>query len=487
MRWLSAQPLSTVLTLLIAKQTSNMKKYVILSVIFLLLAGSAGLSAQEAGNISQEFKTNSIASLNKLMIDRYVFPDVAEKTASHLTKQLEAGVFDACNDVKSFSEALTREVQSVNHDKHMRIRPAPDRQAPPDSPEWMVENWLNELDFMRQRGTGFAEAKKMEGNTGYLDLRGFAPPQMGGPAADSYMQLLSTSDAIIIDLRKNGGGSPEMVRYLCSYFFDKKVHLNSLYWRENDRTEEFWTQDVKGKKLPDVPLFILTSNYTFSGAEEFSYNMQTQKRATLIGETTGGGANPGGGMPINEKMMVFIPTGRAINPITGTNWEGVGVVPEVKVPAGEALDKATEMAKEAAEKYRAQQKDKNKAMLTAVVESIAAPEASFSGDAVYQNLKKCHEAGLLGEMEINMIGYEQLGKNKPQAAEAVFAANTRLFPESANVYDSYGESLAANGKLEDSVAQYRKAVKLAKANGDPNLGMFTENLKKMETKLKNKP
>ncbi len=464
-----------------------MKKHIILSLTLLLLGGFAGLSAQETESIDREFRANSIASLNKLLIDRYVFPDVAEQTASHLNKQLKAGVFDSCNDVKSFADALTREVQSVNHDKHMRIGPAPKRQAPPDTPEWMVENWLNELEFLRRHGAGYAEVRKMDDNIGYLDLRGFTPAFAGRPAADSYMQLLSTCDAIIIDLRKNGGGDPSTVQYLCSYFFDKKVHLNSLYWREGDQTVEFWTMDVKGKRLPDVPLFILTSDRTFSAAEEFSYNMQTQKRATLVGETTGGGANPGGGMPINEQMMVFIPTGRAINPITGTNWEGVGVVPEVKVPVEEALDKATELAKEAAEKYRTQQKDKNKALLTGFMESIAVSEASISAETVYQKLNKCLEAGLLGEMEINIIGYEQMGKNKTVAAEAVFAANTRLFPESANVYDSYGEALAANGKLKESVAQYRKAVKLAEANGDQNLGMFTENLKKMENKLKEKP
>ena len=113
-----------------------------------------------------------------------------------------------------------------------------------------------------------------------------------------------------------------------SYFFDQKLLLNSLYWREGDRTQEFWTlADVGGMKMPDVPLFVMTSNRTFSGAEEFSYNMQTQKRATLVGQTTGGGANPGGTMRINDNLSVFIPTGKAINPITKTNWEGVGVVP----------------------------------------------------------------------------------------------------------------------------------------------------------------
>ena len=215
--------------------------------------------------------------------------------------------------------------------------------------------------------------------------------------------------------------------------------------------------------------------------------MQTQKRATLVGETTGGGANPGGGFPINEKMTVFIPTGKAINPVTGTNWEGVGVVPEVKVPAEEALDKAIGLAKDAAENYRQMQKVKNTALLAGLTENLHSSDPATSGEAVFQNLKKCHEAGLFGEMEINMMGYEQMGKTNPQLAEVIFAANTRLFPNSANVFDSYGEALAANGKLKESVEQYRRAVALAKANGDPNLKMFSENLKKVESKLKNKP
>ena len=247
-----------------------MKNYFILPLFLLLFLGQVTLSAQDTA-IDQQFKESAISRLNELMTSHYVFPDVAKQTAGHLEKQLKSGYFDQFADLQSFADALTKEVQSINKDKHMRIRPAALRQAPPDSPEGMAEDLLNQLAFTRQRGTGFAEAKKMDGNIGYLDLRGFAPPAIGSPAADSYMNLLSTSDAIIIDLRKNGGGSPEMVQYLCSYFFDKKLHLNSLYWREGDRTEEFWTlETVTGKKLPDVPLYILTSSYTFSGAEEFS-------------------------------------------------------------------------------------------------------------------------------------------------------------------------------------------------------------------------
>ncbi len=136
-----------------------------------------------------------------------------------------------------------------------------------------------------------------------------------------------------------------MVQYLCSYFFDQKIHLNSIYSRLNNSTREFWTIDVNGEKRPAIPLFVLTSSRTFSGAEEFSYNMQTQKRATIIGETTGGGANPGGYFPVNNELSIFIPTGKAINPVTNTNWEGVGVKPDIAVPVNDALNKAIELAK----------------------------------------------------------------------------------------------------------------------------------------------
>ncbi len=146
-----------------------------------------------------------------------------------------------------------------------------------------------------------------------------------------------------------------MIRYVSSWFFAEPSHLNSLYWRAGERTEEFWTyDDIPGVKRPDVPLFVLTSNYTFSGAEEFSYNMLTQKRATLIGEVTGGGANPGGVRAINERFTVFIPLGAAVNPITGTNWERVGVTPHIEVSADEAFDIALEMAQAAAEAFRAE-------------------------------------------------------------------------------------------------------------------------------------
>jgi C-terminal processing protease CtpA/Prc len=160
------------------------------------------------------------------------------------------------------------------------------------------------------------------------------------------MNFINGTEALIIDMRANGGGNPAMVALVCSYLFGPEpVHLNDLYWREGNRTDEFWTKkEVAGKRYLNKDVYVLTSKRTFSGAEEFTYNLKNLKRATIIGETTGGGAHPGGGFRVNEHFGMFVPTGRAISPITKTNWEGTGVTPDVPVPADQALLVARVMA-----------------------------------------------------------------------------------------------------------------------------------------------
>ena len=461
-----------------------MKNQLLAFLISIFLACIQLLSAQSNVKVDDEYRTSVVEQLSKMIIENYVYEDVAQKTVNHLKKQLENGTFDKYENLEEFAKALTETVQFVNKDKHMRIRLMPPREAPENTPERMVEDQLYRLQRSREQTAGFMEARKIEGNIGYLDLRGFAGMQIGAPAADHYMYLLSTSDAIIIDLRKNGGGSPSMVQYLCSYFFDEKIHLNSLYWRAGDRTDEFWTLDkVGGKKLPDVPLFVLTSPRTFSGAEEFSYNMQTRKRATLIGETTGGGANPGGVFRINKDLTVFIPTGAAINPVTKTNWEGIGVVPEVKIEAEKALDKAIELAKAAAENFKNSKQSEYKKLLTSLYKDLNSLSAGSSTEAIFKQVKNCYEMGLLSEGNINGMGYTFMeNKRNTYAAEALFKANTMLFPNSANVYDSYGEALVINGKLDKAIKSYKKAVEVGKANSDENLELYQENLEKVKQK-----
>jgi len=165
-------------------------------------------------------------------------------------------------------------------------------------------------------------------------------------------------DAIIFDLRDNGGGDPKMIAFISTYLFGEATHLNDLYNRKEDSTTQYWTMPyVPGKRLTGKPVFVLTSKRTFSGAEEFSYNLKNLKRATIIGETTGGGAHPVSGHRVDDHFMIGVPFAKAVNPISKTNWEGTGVEPDVKVPADEALDVAKKMA---AEQIRNEQMKKKK-------------------------------------------------------------------------------------------------------------------------------
>ena len=210
---------------------------IVLSITVLLF--TCQVSVAQDVSISEAYKQQAIEKLSQLMNDFYVFPEVAKSTEVHLKKQLEDGYYVQFKDDDAFADALTKSVQSINKDKHMRIRKNKPYAAPENSPERMVEERIDQINRSRSSNSGFHTVKVMEGNVGYLDLRGFAGLENGKAVADAYMKLMSRTDAIIIDLSKNGGGSPAMVQYLCSFFFNEKVHLNSLYYREGDRTIEF--------------------------------------------------------------------------------------------------------------------------------------------------------------------------------------------------------------------------------------------------------
>jgi C-terminal processing protease CtpA/Prc len=255
-----------------------------------------------------------------------------------IRQRASRGEYDTITSGPQLARLLTAHLQEVSHDKHLHVvyfaEPQPIREGGEPSPEEQEEF----RQFAALLNFGFEKVKRLAGNIGYLDVRGFFPPEFASETAIAAMNFLANASALIIDLRQNGGGHPAMVALLSSYLFTQPTHLNDLYWREGDRTEQYWTLPyVPGRRDQTRPVYILTSAQTFSGAEEFCYNLKNLKRALLIGETTGGGAHPGGGYPVTEHFGVGIPTGRAINPITGTNWEGTGVIPDVEVPAGEAF------------------------------------------------------------------------------------------------------------------------------------------------------
>lgn len=198
---------------------------------------------------------------------------------------------------------------------------------------------------MDESNCSFEKVERLEGNVGYLKFDAFEDADLCASTVAAAMTFLAGTRALIIDLRQNGGGQPKMVALISSYLFDRRTHLNDLWTRHTNATEQFWTRDsVAGRRFGGTkPVYVLTSARTFSGAEEFSYNLKALKRATIVGETTGGGAHPVRGRRIDAHFTIGVPYARAINPITRTNWESVGVEPDAKVPAGEALKTALTM------------------------------------------------------------------------------------------------------------------------------------------------
>ncbi|HKP69048.1 MAG TPA: S41 family peptidase [Pyrinomonadaceae bacterium] len=288
-----------------------------------------------------------IDNLIKQLNDAYIFPETAKKMEADLRSRLSNKEYDSVTSARAFAEKLTADVQSVSKDKHLRIRylfetiPVRKDSEEPTESQRAERRWFNQrLNY------GFEKIERMQGNVGYIDLRGFNDDEAGADTVAAAMTFLENTESIIFDLRQNGGGNPAMVALISSYLFgDKPVHLNDLYWRKDNKTEEFWTKPDKAKKrFPAKDIYILTSQRTFSAGEEFTYNLKNLKRATIIGETTGGGAHPGGSERLGDHFAAFIPVGRAINPISKTNWEGTGVEPDIKVPKEQALKTAHLMA-----------------------------------------------------------------------------------------------------------------------------------------------
>ena len=284
----------------------------------------------------------AISNLNEY----FVFPETAKKMEAALREHQKKGDYDGITDAEALAERITKDLREVSHDKHLGVNFVP--KAPPQGqPARTPEGDARMRAQLERDNCFFEKAERLPPNVGYLKFNAFPDPAVCGATATAAMNFLGNVDAIIFDLRDNGGGDPKMIALLSSYLFSEPTHLNDLYNRTENSTTQYWTLPyVPGKRLTGKPVFVLTSKRTFSGAEEFSYNLKNLKRATIIGETTGGGAHPVSGHRIDDHFMIGVPFARAINPISKTNWEGAGVEPDVKVPAAQALEVAKKMAAE---------------------------------------------------------------------------------------------------------------------------------------------
>lgn len=278
---------------------------------------------------------NLISELN----DEYIFADKAKMMDDDLHERLKNKEYDSITSGHRFAEKLNEDLFLIAKDKHLlvhyssEILPAREENHVPtleEEAEW--------AQFIKWINYGFEKVERMEGNVGYIDLRGFYDPDSGRETVAAAMTFISNTDSLIFDLRHNDGGEPAMVALISSYLFgNEPIHLNDLFWRKENKTDEYWTNPKIAQKKYKKDIYVLVSSCTFSGGEEFAYNLKNLKRATIIGETTAGGANPGRIVHLSQHFSVFVPRGCAINPITKTNWEGTGVEPDIKVPEDQAL------------------------------------------------------------------------------------------------------------------------------------------------------
>ncbi|WP_100644504.1 S41 family peptidase [Alteromonas facilis] len=319
---------------------------------FLLTSSTESRASVYDENLQENEPALLVDAVSELLEAKYVFPDVSKQIRNVLTTKLQEGAYNRFDNAKELAQQFTHDIQSVSHDRHLRVYFDPQRVEQLRAQEFqIIDPELEKKEKLNRRAKnhGFRQVSILDGNVGYIDLRRFDFPEDAKSAAIAAMSFVENTDSLIFDVRNNGGGSPSMVQFLISYLLDEEpVHLNDIYKRELDSIKQYWSLPmVPGKRRPDIDVFVLTSRSSFSAAEDFAYTLKHLQRATIIGETTGGGAHPGGREIANDRFLVWVPTARSINPITGSNWEAVGVKPHIEQDADTALQTAHIMALEA--------------------------------------------------------------------------------------------------------------------------------------------
>lgn len=312
---------------------------------FLALLALAAAGPALAGDLTPKSAAEVLGQIDK-GLDTYVDPAVA-KRAQALLKAHRAQYLKL-DTREAFAQAVTTDLYAATHDGHLKLRPVTlDASAQARlTPE-------QEALLDRRAANGLLAIRRLPANIGYLKLSGFAQDEAGAALIDAAIRLLKDTDALIIDLRANGGGGGAADEELLGQLSAAPIPMATIHWRNPDGSETLWQRKPRtpagGPLYADKPVFVLTAHYTFSAAEGFAYDLKNAHRAVLVGETTGGGANPSNRpVPLSYGFRIFIPNGRVVHPTTGTNWEGVGVAPDVAVPADQALTEAYGMALKAA-------------------------------------------------------------------------------------------------------------------------------------------
>lgn len=413
-------------------------KIMFLILSFLMIQNGVAQDKDIKSTLTTKEKKTIVSSIQTHLNTTYVNLEISDKMITELNENLKLKKYEDIIDPSEFSKVLTEDLQSVSNDLHLKVRFEPKRIAQKKrviSEEMQLEREIGMAMKMAEINYGFTETKILNGNIGYLNLRLFADTKYAEEAATAAMNFLSNTNAIIIDLRTNGGGVPSMMQLLCSYFFDETpVLLSDFYERKTDtKTQLYSFADVKGKRSTNKPIYILTSKNTFSAAEAFTYTLKHLNKATVVGEVTKGGANRTKRINLNDEFTISLPYIESLHPITKTNWEGKGVQPNIETTEKDAF-------------------------VNAYI------------DAINKTVKR-NKNGVL-----NRIGYTFLQEKLIDNAIIVFQENVKLFPNEANSWDSLGEAYFINRDKENALKSYTKALLL-----DPN----SKSAKAMIQKLEN--
>ncbi|MFJ6378988.1 S41 family peptidase [Kitasatospora sp. NPDC092039] len=283
-----------------------------------------------------------VESIADLVAENYVFPDVARELAALLRSRSAGGGYGA-GSAEELAEAVTADLRSVNGDLHLALK---HHEAPVPTERGAAVLAAMRRDFEASLG-GVPRVELLDRGVAVLEIgpKMFPLDWAAQPLA-AALSLVAPARALILDLRRNTGGDPGTVAFVCGYLLDGRTHLNTLLSRQGQVAEQSWTPPfVPGARFGGgKPLYVLTSGNTFSAGEELAYDLQQLGRAEIVGEATRGGAHPREGWTVHPHLELSVPVARAVNPVSGTNWEGTGVQPDVRCDAAAALDRALSLA-----------------------------------------------------------------------------------------------------------------------------------------------
>lgn len=444
-------------------------KTIALSVLLLYIPFGFIVS-QSKGNIADDLYRKSILEeIDSLIVSKYVYADKALQSAEQFRKRYRSGTYDTCITAKAFANKITADLRKITHDKHMNFRVI-EASSIGEKAYGSLHHSIRYNRIKQKEHNGFYKLEWFDdGGIGYLDLRRFNALDEAKELLNATMVFLKDANAVIIDIRENGGG---MGDYLSNYFLKHPTQLTGEYVRIEDYTDEFWTTGaVESQRMTEVPLFILTSDRTFSAAEAFAYDMKVRKRAMLIGDSTGGGAHSVGYYKIDDQFEMYLPIARAVNPITGSDWEGVGVIPDILVPDSGVLDTALVLARQAAKEY-CKTKDARLKIAIDDMQSVMdraevlyrdnkIKEADAALDTVIAIGK---QQGLITEFFLHVLESNFLSEKDEPVLFGLLRKKIQLFPDSPSAHESVANAHYFKGKMDLAQKFYKKALELEPDN-----------------------